>query len=120
MNEIERAVSMEMRRVLEAWPEHALIVHQAEWHFLGVAYHTRNVLTNYNTMMQRDIIRAAVASACETPDLLVAPAPEFRGMMFEFYALLNLARITLDNLRVFLRPVFKTNYRQLPKWFETL
>ena len=25
------------------------------------------------------------------------------------------ARITLDNLRIFLRPVFKTNYRQLPK-----
>jgi hypothetical protein len=104
-----------MRRVIEARPEHALIVHQAEWYFLSVAYHTRNVLTNYNTMVQRDIVRAAVASAYETPDLLVAPAPEVRVMIFEFYALLNLARITLDNLRVFLRPVFKTSYRQLPK-----
>jgi hypothetical protein len=31
------------------------------------------------------------------------------------YALLSLARITLDNLRLFLRPLFKTPYTQLPK-----
>jgi hypothetical protein len=115
IDEIEQAVSIEMRRVIEARPEHALIVHQAEWHFLGVAYHTRNVLTNYNAMAQRDIVRAGVASTRVTPDLIITPAPEFRVMMFEFYALLNLARITLDNLRVFLRPLFKTNYRELPK-----
>jgi hypothetical protein len=111
IDEIEQAVSMEMRRVMEARPEHALLIHQAEWHFLGIAHHTRNVLTNYAAVARQ----AGVESTSETPDLIIGRAPEFRVMMFEFYALLNLARITLDSLRVFLRPVFKTDFGQLPK-----
>jgi hypothetical protein len=111
IDEVEQAVSWKVQNVMEARPEHALLIHQAEWHFLGVAYHTRNVLTNYAAMARQ----AGVPSTRETPDLIIGRAPEFREMMFEFYALLNLARITLDSLRVFLRPVFKTNYGQLPK-----
>jgi hypothetical protein len=59
--------------------------------------------------------QAGVPTTRETPDLIIGRALEFRVMMFEFYALLNLARITLDSLRVFLRPLFKTDYGQLPK-----
>lgn len=42
-------------------------------------------------------------------------APSFQQMLFEFYALVNLSRISLDNLRVYLRPLFVRSSHQLPK-----
>jgi len=110
--ELEQAVEVEVQRVIKLRPEQALIVHQSEWHLLGIAYHTRNVLTNY-VAMARSVAGGALNA--QTPDIIITPSPEFRVMMFEFYALVSLARITLDNLRLFLRPLFKTNYGQLPK-----
>jgi hypothetical protein len=42
-------------------------------------------------------------------------APSYQKMLFEFYALVNLCRISLDNLRVYLRPLFTRQSDQLPK-----
>lgn len=42
-------------------------------------------------------------------------APSFQHMLFEFYALVNLCRISLDNLRSYLRPLFTRTSDQLPR-----
>ena len=42
-------------------------------------------------------------------------APVAQTLMFEFYALVNLSRISLDNLRNVLAPTFTTKFGQLPK-----
>lgn len=55
------------------------------------------------------------ASIEPKPNAIFMPASLYQEMMFEFYAALNLARITLDNLRVFLRPLFATDFGQIPK-----
>ncbi len=46
--------------------------------------------------------------------MIIMHSPECQAMMFEFYALVNLARISLDRLLHVLAPVFKTPFQQLP------
>ena len=42
-------------------------------------------------------------------------SPDFQSMLFELYALVNLTKIALDNIRDYLWPLFRTPYNQLPK-----
>ena len=42
-------------------------------------------------------------------------APSYQEMLFEFYALVNLCKISLDNLRIYLKPLFMPTSNQLPK-----
>jgi len=46
-------------------------------------------------------------------DAVIMHLPEIQHLMFEFYALINLCKISLDNLRTFLSPTFTNNH--LPK-----
>ncbi|RLI78760.1 hypothetical protein DRP07_10770, partial [Archaeoglobales archaeon] len=86
-----------------------LKVHQAEWHVRGLTYHCRNLIRHYNVIAQDVSKRASVGA-----DVVIMYEPAVQKLMFEFYALVNLARISLDNLRN-LSPVFVTPYNQLPK-----
>lgn len=52
------------------------------------------------------------------PDVIIMYSPETQKLQFEFNALICLARISLDNLRNLLSPVFITNYENLPKSFK--
>ncbi len=100
------------RRVGGANTAHNLVAHQAEWHMRGVLHHMQRMLDAYSSFARGVTARAEADAKL---DVLVMHAPSLKEVLFEFYALVNLSRIALDNLRLFLRPVFRTDFRQLPK-----
>ncbi|TWU54375.1 hypothetical protein Poly51_30920 [Rubripirellula tenax] len=100
------------RLVAEQFPDRRLFAHQAEWHGKGVIHHTHSVIEKYADFAHGVVMRASIEPK---PNAIFMPASLYQEMMFEFYAGLNLARITLDNLRVFLRPLFATDFGQIPK-----
>ena len=104
----------ELVRKVTALPDHyGLRAHQAEWHVRGVAYHCRNVVEKYKLFVNETGKRAGIDGG--PPVTIIMYAPVAQVLMFEFYALVNLSRIALDNLRNLLAPTFKTPLNQLPK-----
>jgi hypothetical protein len=87
--------------------------HQAEWHVRGVAYHCHNIFRNYKVFVDETAKRTGDDDG--PPEVIIMYAPAAQALMFEFYALVNLSRIALDNLRNLLAPTFKTPFAQLPK-----
>lgn len=90
-----------------------LPAHQAEWHVRGAAYHCRNIFEKYKVFIHETSKRAGIDGG--PPEAIIMYAPVAQPLMFEFYALVNLSRIALDNLRSVLAPTFKTQFAQLPK-----
>lgn len=101
------------RRMVEARPDLALIAYQAQWHMRGCLFHMRALQGSYERFAGE--VGARVHGHAVPPDMVVMHTPALQESMFSFYALVNLAKITLDNLRIYLRPVFQTDFRQLPK-----
>ena len=93
-------------------PDLTVIAHQAQWHMRGAIYHTNALLAAYAEFASGVGARAQIDVQ---PAVLVMYAPSLQEVLYNFYALVNLARITLDNLRIYLRPVFTTAFGQLPK-----
>jgi len=92
-------------------PDRSVLGYQAEWHVRGVLYHLRNVYGFYNQFAHEVAMRAGATGA----DVLLMHAPVYQKMLFEFYALVNLCRISLDRLRDYLGPFIKKGSDQLPK-----
>jgi hypothetical protein len=111
LDEIERHLRQAVEALDKARPEHHLRAHQAEWHIQGTLYHCRRLLACYQEVADGVAGRVIGTGAA----VVVMYAPAVQRMWFEFYALVNLARITLDNLRNLLAPVFTTEFGQLPK-----
>jgi len=112
ISKAEKAFEKAAHNVIGINADYEQVVHQADWHLKGVLHHTKGVFTSYTEFADGVSSRASIDPR---PDVIILYAPSFQTMMFEFYALVNLSRITLDNLRFFLRPVFKTDFGQLPK-----
>ncbi len=114
LDEIEHSSSVMVSRVLKEKSQEieniSLIAHQAEWHIRGLTYYFRNLMNNF-LLVAEDIAERAYLGA----DAIIMYSPPVQKLMFEFYALVNLAKISLDNLRNFLYPVFLTPFNQLPK-----
>jgi hypothetical protein len=91
-------------------PEHALRARQAEWHIRGMVYHCKNIHRFYCSFAKE--VSSRVNAGAST---IIMYSPEFQSLLFEFYALVNITKIALDNLRDYLAPLFKTPYNQLPK-----
>jgi hypothetical protein len=89
-----------------------LRAHQAQWHVRGVIFHCTSLFNAYRSFA-RGI--AGRAQREDPPNAVIMHSPDCQVMMFEFYALVVLARIALDNLRMTLAPVFKTPVSQIPK-----
>ena len=68
-------------------------------------YHCRKLVEKYTNVAQGISRRIQDTNA----DVVMMYSPDVQEIMFEFYALVNLARISLDNLRNVLHPVFKQN-----------
>jgi hypothetical protein len=96
--------------VAETHEDRSLLGFQTEWHLRGLIYHLRRCHEHYSTFVGEVSARASTGASA-----IVMFAPSFQQMLFEFYALVNLARISLDNLRVYLRPLFVRSSHQLPK-----
>ena len=110
LGEIDLRVREGVQVVSKAKPEHSLKLHQADWHIRGLTYHCRNLVESY-----AEVAEGVGARAASGANVIVMHAPAVQRMWFEFYGLVSLARITLDNLRNLLAPVFLTDFGQLPK-----
>ena len=76
-------------------------------HVRGQLYHTRRLYEHYNTIGAEVSKRVLVLVERGTPpDVLIMHSPEMQEPLYEFYALLGLARISLDELLNCLRPLF--------------
>lgn len=89
----------------------SLKIYQSEWFILGVIHHCKNVINYYGLFSKGVQERVKNTNA----NIVIMYSPETQKLLFEFYALINLSRICLDNLRNILSPVFKTKIHQLPK-----
>jgi len=96
--------------VANAYPTRSILGYQAEWHARGIIYHTRNLFRYYS-----DFSREVSSRASSDAEVIVMYAPDYQNLLFELYALVNLFRISMDNLRIFLHPLFKSRSDQLPK-----
>ena len=90
--------------------EWSLLGFQAEWHIRGVLYHLRRLFEVHSQFVHEVSMRAGTGA-----NVLIMYAPSYQQMLFEFYALVNLSRISLDNLRTYLKPLFTCQSDQLPK-----
>ena len=92
------------------------IVHNSEWHMRGAHYHFSQLANSYDEFAAGAALRVhSIAEKGSDVDVIIMYAPEFQRMMFDFYALVNIVRIFLDNLRIYLQPVFLTKLGQMPK-----
>ena len=96
--------------VTKLHPERSLLAFQADWHIRGMLYHLRQLFENYSMFVDEVSARARTGAS-----VILMYAPCFQDMPFEFYGLVNLCRISLDNLRTYLRPLFTRSSDQLPK-----
>lgn len=85
---------------------------EAGWYIKGIIYHGRNLIKCYCDIVDGTIKRINTVGAV---DALIMYTPSAQSMMFEFYALINILRISLDALRKLLSPAFITPISQLPK-----
>lgn len=113
LDAIERDVRDSVLALDKARPAHRLTVHQAEWHVRGVVYHCRRLVQHYKEVAQG--VADRVVGLEPKPDVVVMYSPAVQQMWIEFYALVNLARISLDTLRNLLAPIFVTEFGNLPK-----
>lgn len=107
---IEESAKGLAHRVANAHSERSILGYQAEWHIRGLTYHLRRCLQHH-----LQFVREVSARASTGASIIVMYAPVFQEMMFEFYALVNLCKISLDNIRIYVRPLFVTSSHQLPK-----
>jgi hypothetical protein len=110
LEELEAASTAVVTELVSNRKEHSVLAHQAHWHIRGMIYHCLNLLKNYTSFGEEFSKRASTG----TNDIIMH-SRECQALMFDFYALVSLARISLDNLRTYLAPLFVTPYSQLPK-----
>lgn len=109
MNETLNDICNEYRNLSK---ENAIISDYAQWHFRGLVYHTKNIIFQYGKI--GDELQKRL-NKIENPDVIIMYSPHTQNLMFEFYAFINLARISLDNLKHLLYPLFITPIKELPK-----
>jgi hypothetical protein len=110
IGDMEKSFAGIGHRLAEVHSDRSLLGFQAEWHMRGIVYHLRRLYGSHAAFVHEVSSRASTGAA-----VLIMYAPSFQELLFEFYALVNLCRISLDNLRVYLAPVFVKNCDQLPK-----
>lgn len=86
------------------------ILQEADWHIRGIEYHYASLLNHYLAFKEK----VATMEPAQN-DVLVVHSPNYPGILYEFYALVNLARITLERLQNILRPLFIKTAFELPK-----
>jgi hypothetical protein len=110
LEELEAASTTVVAELLGTRKEHSTRAHQAHWHIRGMVYYCLNLLKNY-TVFGEEISKRSRTGA----NAIMMHSRECQSLMFDFYTLVLLARISLDNLRTYLAPLFITPYSQVPK-----
>jgi hypothetical protein len=121
IDQVEEAVNLAMRALVESKAEHRQRGHSATWHVRGQIYHARRLCGRYAAIAGEVGGRAAALLPDNPPEVLIMRSLEMQELLYEFYAFLALARISLDELRHVLRPVVvPANGGSLPKSIKDL
>jgi len=112
IQEMEKVINSILTEYQKLSEEHYLKGLHAHWHLKGLNFHMKNLITNYNIISKEVLARL---NKVELVDVLIMHTPEIRNLMYEFYAFINLARITLDNIKYILSPLFITPFNHMPK-----
>ncbi len=99
-------------KLLKENPDMEIRAYRTEWHIRGLVYHCQNLIKHY-TDIGNSVVSRSNASPDMKPDVLIIYSPSCQYLMYEFYALVNLARISLDNLIKLTAPLFIT--KSIPK-----
>ncbi len=101
--DVKRILDHAVRALIEKKSEYTLLARQAEWHIRGLIYHYHRMLSLYEVVAGEVGGRALTIA---NTAVIVMHSPDMQDLIFEFYALVNLARITLDELVKYVRPLF--------------
>ena len=102
--------------LVTAKPGHIRAATLALWHVRGLAYHVRNLFSAYEVIASEVGSRVLAAGGPDGPgpEMVIMHSPQAQEILFEFYALVTLARISLDALRDLLLPLFAPSEQTLP------
>jgi hypothetical protein len=101
LQQLEAMRETALQGLLDTNPQLDLMVYQADWHLRGLTYHLERIYKLYGHV-SKEVGGRALAGA----DVIVMYAPYMKDLTFEFYAFINLARITLDQLQRYAAPAF--------------
>lgn len=86
---------------------HYNLANEIGWHMRGLIYHYRNLFENYKVVCHQIVERATIDPR---PSVLVFHSPEMQALLFEFYSVTVLSRITLDHIvQHTMSPLFSSN-----------
>lgn len=111
LRELDSVREHAIRAMIKIAPEYRLLAYQADWHLRGLNYHLGRIRNVYAIVAQEVGDRAA---GDQSADVIIMHSPDMQDLIFEFYAFIGLARITLDQLQRFAAPAFKPKSNQLP------
>jgi hypothetical protein len=109
MKEVFQKITQEYQKISN---EHYLKGVYAEWHINGLMYHAQTIIKEYSAISEELLSRL---NTVKFAHVFIMHTPQMQNLMYEFYAFISLARITLDNLKHILYPLFKNPQNQMPK-----
>jgi hypothetical protein len=105
LEEIKSVVNTAAWDLIKKKQDYYNLAHEAEWHIEGLLYHFRNMLGFYQTISGQIAERAL---AIDKVGVLVFHSPEMQSLLFEFYSIVILSRLTLDHVTQYtVAPLFK-------------
>jgi hypothetical protein len=110
LGEMLQALSKPLASYQGISTEHHIKGVYAEWHLKGMIYHFRAILNHYREITHEVFIRT---QAVKDANAFIMHTPQIHNLMYEFYAFVNMCRISLDNLKYILYPLFA--HKNLPK-----
>lgn len=84
----------------------------AQWHLNGLMYHADAMISQYSEIAEELMKRL---NTLQFAHVFIMHTPQMQNLMYEFYAFISLARISLDNLKHILYSLFKNPINQMPK-----
>lgn len=101
VSDVRSRVDASAQSTLTEKPETTMSVELAKWHSHGLCYHADRLINHYNELASH--VAAGIDSGTAARVIHSQAAP---SLMYEFYALTNLAKIALDNLRYIIAPAY--------------
>lgn len=85
--------------------KYSKLANEVEWHIKGLAYHYKNMLDHYANVSEKLYDRV---NNNTNVGIVIFHSLEMQSLLFEFYSIVSLARITLDYVTQYtLAPLFK-------------
>ncbi|WP_428661768.1 hypothetical protein [Runella sp.] len=109
MKDAIQEISQEYQKISK---EHYLKGEYAIWHLNGLMYHADSMITQYSAIAEELLTRLNKLTFVH---VFIMHTPQMQNLMYEFYAFISLARISLDNLKHIIYPLFKNPTNQMPK-----